>query len=347
MRSRAARLGILLSLVSAVLGFVFAERAAVHSLAASPQAAATCGVYCGTERWSVKTLSDADRDKVHFAPSEVTVGWLASQKPPAHLLANRRAAPIETQTYKIRALLVGYKLEKDEDFHVVVADIENPSETMIVEIPSPDCVGACASGHGEEFQKAREVIMGLPEPVSPVTIVVTGVGFFDFLHGQTGAAPNGIELHPVLKIEPESDSSLRSVSSPKASAENKKKEVSVWVNTSTGVYHCLGTRWSGTTTSGTFMTEAGAQEHGYRPAYGNECGPAGTGIASQKQDGTVRNPEAGRAGNPDVRVWVNTSSGVYHCPGTRWYGNTKHGEYMTQKKAQDGGYRPAYDSVCH
>ena len=95
------------------------------------------------------------------------------------------------------------------------------------------------------------------------------------------------------------------------------------------------------------MTEAGAQEHGYRPAYGNECGPAGTGIASQKQDGTVRNPEAGRAGNPDVRVWVNTSSGVYHCPGTRWYGNTKHGEYVTQKKAQDGGYRPAYDIVCH
>lgn len=26
----------------------------------------------------------------------------------------------------------------------------------------------------------------------------SGVGFFDFLHGQTGVAPNGIELHPVL-----------------------------------------------------------------------------------------------------------------------------------------------------
>jgi hypothetical protein len=25
-----------------------------------------------------------------------------------------------------------------------------------------------------------------------------GVAFFDFLHGQTGVAPNGIELHPVL-----------------------------------------------------------------------------------------------------------------------------------------------------
>jgi hypothetical protein len=27
---------------------------------------------------------------------------------------------------------------------------------------------------------------------------VTGVAFFDFLHGQTGVAPNAIELHPIL-----------------------------------------------------------------------------------------------------------------------------------------------------
>ena len=27
---------------------------------------------------------------------------------------------------------------------------------------------------------------------------VTGVAFFDFNHGQTGVAPNAIELHPIL-----------------------------------------------------------------------------------------------------------------------------------------------------
>jgi hypothetical protein len=27
---------------------------------------------------------------------------------------------------------------------------------------------------------------------------VTGVAFFDFKHGQTGVAPNAIELHPIL-----------------------------------------------------------------------------------------------------------------------------------------------------
>ena len=52
------------------------------------------------------------------------------------------------------------------------------------------------------------------------------------------------------------------------------------------------------------------------------------------------------AGNPNARVWVNTKSGVYHCGGTRWYGNTVQGEYMSQKQAQDKGYRPAYGSVC-
>jgi hypothetical protein len=27
---------------------------------------------------------------------------------------------------------------------------------------------------------------------------VVGVAFFDFKHGQTGVAPNAIELHPIL-----------------------------------------------------------------------------------------------------------------------------------------------------
>src|SRR4030095_349319 len=33
-----------------------------------------------------------------------------------------------------------------------------------------------------------------------IPVRVTGVGMFDFPHGQTGAAPNQIELHPVLGI---------------------------------------------------------------------------------------------------------------------------------------------------
>src|SRR5262249_12344161 len=37
--------------------------------------------------------------------------------------------------------------------------------------------------------------------ISPTLARLTGGGFFDRAHGATGAAPNVIELHPVLKIE--------------------------------------------------------------------------------------------------------------------------------------------------
>ncbi len=34
-----------------------------------------------------------------------------------------------------------------------------------------------------------------------ITVRVTGVVFFDRIHGQDGVAPNGVELQPVLGIE--------------------------------------------------------------------------------------------------------------------------------------------------
>jgi cytoskeletal protein RodZ len=40
-------------------------------------------------------------------------------------------------------------------------------------------------------------------------------------------------------------------------------------------------------------------------------------------------------------VWVNTDSGIYHKPGTKWYGKTKQGKYMTEADAKKAGYRPA------
>jgi hypothetical protein len=48
----------------------------------------------------------------------------------------------------------------------------------------------------------------------------------------------------------------------------------------------------------------------------------------------------------EVKVWVNTKSGVYHCPGTRWYGKTKEGKYMSECEAQKAGHRPAYGKPC-
>lgn len=40
-------------------------------------------------------------------------------------------------------------------------------------------------------------------------------------------------------------------------------------------------------------------------------------------------------------VWVNTKSGIFHRPGSRFYGGTTDGFYSTQARAQASGYRAA------
>jgi hypothetical protein len=41
------------------------------------------------------------------------------------------------------------------------------------------------------------------------------------------------------------------------------------------------------------------------------------------------------------QIWVNTKSGKYWKPGSRYYGKTKQGEYMSVEDAIQKGYRPA------
>jgi hypothetical protein len=57
----------------------------------------------------------------------------------------------------------------------------------------------------DQFAQARQVLqekLRHPNPTgAPILIRVNGVGFFDRPHGQAGAAPNNLELHPVLEIQ--------------------------------------------------------------------------------------------------------------------------------------------------
>lgn len=203
-RERIARI----SFVCLVLAFV-----GILLLVLALSASAQTNDACGTERVSIKQLKDPQGSKIASSPQKLTT-VAAMLKLPLHtkgeLLkdSNIRLVPTETTVYEIKAVLIGFKKETDQDIHIVIADPETPKHTMIVEIPA----GACMASDNKtrfdslqdqfqsEFGKATSSFKKLD---SPQPFDVTGVGFFDFVHGQTGHAANGIELHPVIEFKTE------------------------------------------------------------------------------------------------------------------------------------------------
>jgi hypothetical protein len=45
-------------------------------------------------------------------------------------------------------------------------------------------------------------------------------------------------------------------------------------------------------------------------------------------------------------VWAISTSKVYHCPGSRWYGKTPEGKYISECQAVREGFRPAFGRGC-
>src|SRR5262249_31059562 len=112
----------------------------------------------------------------------------------------------EDTVFVVNATLTAYRWEGgstgDSDYHLVLED--DQGSTMVAEIPDPTCVGdespfaSLIASARAEFDAVLTATTTFRTANIPVQI--TGVGFFDFFHGQRGAAPNGIELHPVLDI---------------------------------------------------------------------------------------------------------------------------------------------------
>ena len=157
---------------------------------------------CGTERWTVKTASDDDRHQIDSTTRDVSIKYLRGRHTPATKPQTGRVAPVERTTYRIHARLTEYVREDDGDYHLVLTD--RHGRTIIAEIPDPKCV-ASISPLRAAIRTARthmDAHFGVTSgfKVANQRVLVRGVGFFDYFHGQTGMAPNDLELHPVTGL---------------------------------------------------------------------------------------------------------------------------------------------------
>lgn len=184
----------------------------VRRLLHPPPPPYTCGTHCGEERWRIKTLFDRGAAYLDLTPRHTTVSELVVMRAPSQLEEEERSSA-EEHVYSVEAVLLGWKAETashgDHDFHLVLADPNEFTRTMIAEVPSEECQGACSSLQAQKFAQVRQVLTSqLAEPeahfrrLSPAWVVrVEGVGFFDIFHQQIGVAQNCMELHPLLKVE--------------------------------------------------------------------------------------------------------------------------------------------------
>jgi hypothetical protein len=159
---------------------------AVVAASASPPTAerSSSGGACGVERWTVKTLQD--RPKL-LASRLTTVHHLDTRPAPASIPDSR--LPFEHHIFTVIAQVTFVREEADSDYHVILTE---HGSHLIGETPARWCTRHATARRRQQMQQARLAAK------SCARARVTGVAFFDYDHGQTGIAPNAIELHPLL-----------------------------------------------------------------------------------------------------------------------------------------------------
>jgi hypothetical protein len=155
---------------------------------------------CGGARWPVGMAADQSAVRIaDFARTagiadlaEIAVPSMPDSRP------NSRFAPAETTVYKISGTLTVIEKRPNGDYRLVIAASDNPQITMIAVSPDP----ACASGSrfADNIAAMRHVLDRKFGQFRRLTPNLPLTAFFDTLRGQEGAAPNGIELHPLIGV---------------------------------------------------------------------------------------------------------------------------------------------------
>lgn len=164
---------------------------------------ADCTKDCeGVDRWAVKILADRGAHSVDFTPRRATVAALGRLSRPNRRPTASRVSDAERRVYCVEAWIVEARPQGDGDLHLILRDPADRRSQMIAEVPEAACRNVCRSPWAEVFATARSHVEARLRTwqTDTLRVVITGVGFFDRDHGQIGAAPNLIELHPVLTV---------------------------------------------------------------------------------------------------------------------------------------------------
>ncbi|HYL16761.1 MAG TPA: hypothetical protein VEV41_27240 [Terriglobales bacterium] len=163
-------------------------------------------------RWKVRTGSDPDASLVKETPVRTTVEELAAKPRPADMKTpteiypayqHRRAEGVERTIHEVEAVIVACKLQMSGSYHL---DLKGETgRTMIANCVDPRFVDP-GSRWAKQIAAVRKEVEERLKPGPAYTrgswrVRITGIGFFNRVHGQSGVAPNGIELTPVLNIE--------------------------------------------------------------------------------------------------------------------------------------------------
>lgn len=82
------------------------------------------------------------------------------------------------------------------------------------------------------------------------------------------------------------------------------------------------------------------------PAVASTAAPVAKSAATPAKKASTAMPTVAAAGGGNGKVWVNEKSKAYHCEGSKFYGKTKQGAYMTESDAKTQGDHSATGKAC-